>query len=425
MLWLALPLALLQGPDSLAPRLDALITPYVGAGLYAGVVRASVAGEIRYERAFGLASVEHAAPVRADTRFRIASISKPVTAAAIGTLVRDGQLTLDDPIAKWLPQIPNAERITVRQLVTHRSGILHINSAPWYLDRMTHDFPLDTLVAWIAAEPPVFPPDSMTQYSNGGYALLAAIIERLSGESYIAYVQRRVLVPLGMRSTGEEQAQEIVHGLADGYQPGLGARDLARATYVAPSIKVGGGSLYATAADLERFARAIGAGTLLSRQLWDELVGGSPVLYFSGRAPGYNSVLMYDRRTDAVVAVLSNNYAISANSLAGQVMAAMTSGTPPSGTFPDLGADAPEAASRYVGRYRWPAPFDNAFTLELVDDRLQYDPDGRPDERSGIASLAGGSILIRMYDARCQRSDAGLTCTAPWAGGALEIPRTG
>lgn len=180
--------------------IDALMQRYAGdvPGAALLVVRD---GAVVVRRTWGLADLEAGEPVRTDTNFRLASVSKQFTAAAILLLAQDGRLGLDDPVRRWLPSLPPITApVTLRHLLTHASGLVD------YEDLMGEDWPGQIRDAGVLAllereDRLLFAPGTAYRYSNGGYALLALVVERASGEPFQTFVRRRIFEPLGMQGT--------------------------------------------------------------------------------------------------------------------------------------------------------------------------------------------------------------------------------
>ena len=241
------------------------ITRYVEAyrvmAAFDGVVLIAQGDERLYYEAFGKADYSHDIPMSTEDVFRIASLSKQVTQAAIGRLVDNGDLTLDARLSEFLPAFPSAGQITIRQLIDHSAGIAHTNRLDWMDMRITYS--LDDIIERLSQEPLSFPPGEDRQYSNGGYAVLARIIELASGLTYEAFIDRE-FARRGYPSLGHEAAYAVIPGMVTRYGPGpdYGERVLAD-TYMT-SNRIGGGSLYANAEDVARFFRASFGGELLS-----------------------------------------------------------------------------------------------------------------------------------------------------------------
>jgi len=169
-------------------------------GLAAGIV---YDGELIWSKGYGYANVEEKIPVTADTRFRIASITKTFTATAILQLRDAGKLGLDDPLSKHLTwfklQYPGAPAITLRHLLTHTSGLPRDADIPHWTEDCFQ--PWGEVVAATQKREPVMPPGLEYKYSNLGYTLLGGVVEAVSGETWAGYLQTHILDPLAMRAT--------------------------------------------------------------------------------------------------------------------------------------------------------------------------------------------------------------------------------
>jgi len=242
---------LLDGP-TLATRADQWIDPYVAAGDFSGVVLIAQGDRVLVERAFGKADFQHGVPNRVETRFRIASLSKTFTAAAIERLITEGKLTLKDPLSKYVTGIPNGDKITVEQLLTHESGIGELDAADMYRECL----PNAELIERLRKTPPLFAPGTDSHYSNEGYFLLAMILERVSGMSYETFLQKNIFAPLKLANTGSA-CQDLPPGPnADGYVPGDKAASVVPLPFP-EATRVGPGSLYSNASDLNAWLRAV------------------------------------------------------------------------------------------------------------------------------------------------------------------------
>lgn len=250
-LLLAAPLApKAQGtPEAaLGAQIDAAAAPYVQAGDFAGVIAVGRDGEAPMVRAYGLASVELGLPHAEDGVFMIGSVSKQITAAAILLLEEDGTLTTDDPVSRHLPDFPHGE-VTLHQLLTHTSGVADVYSLGRFGATAGRTGAFADVITDLGREPLAYAPGEGYAYSNGGYSLLAAVIEAASGMSYGAFLQRRVFGPLGMATAADSGPGPAVPGRVPGYVP-WGRDGLAPAEEVANAYLKGSGSIWASATDL-------------------------------------------------------------------------------------------------------------------------------------------------------------------------------
>ena len=169
-----------------------------------GVPSASVTvvrdGQIAYAHAYGVQRADPRAPASIDARYQIASVSKQFTAAAMLLLAQDGKLSLDDKVAKYLPDLTDADKISLRQLLSHTSGYRDYWPQDYsFVDMATPVQPQQILDRWAKA-PLDFAPGTKWQYSNTGYVAAGLIIEKVAGQPLLTFLQNRILMPLGMRA---------------------------------------------------------------------------------------------------------------------------------------------------------------------------------------------------------------------------------
>lgn len=233
-------------------EIDTYLNAYAQTGRLSGNVIITHGREPALIRSYGMANREHAVANIPVTKFRIGSITKQFTAAAILQLHEQGLVELQAPISTYLPDYPNGEQITIHHLLTHTAGI------PEYLDGTT--FPdiaewmrlpstLDQLLERFQELPLDFDPGEKFQYSNSGYVVLTQIIETVSGQPYADYVQTHIFDPLGMDHTGYEIPKAIVSNLAQGYLR-IGQDLYLQTEPIDMSLPQGAGGLYSTLGDL-------------------------------------------------------------------------------------------------------------------------------------------------------------------------------
>lgn len=272
--------AALEGlPKTGAPGMSVAVTS-AGAGWGVGV---------------GLADLEHDIPVTADTVFRIASITKPITATAVMQLVERGLVSLDDPIQKYVPAFPpkGEHLISVRHLLTHTSGIRHYKPGE-FNHKEAYDS-VDAALGIFKDDPLLFAPGTKYSYSTYGYNLLAGVVERASGLAFETYLVQHVFGPAGMTRTYLEQPEQIVPRRGRQYVRAGGGRFL-NAPYADLSVKWAGGGIISTAGDLTKFDAALAAGRLL-RPATQEIMY-SPMTLADGSASTYALGWMISREPD-------------------------------------------------------------------------------------------------------------------------------
>lgn len=224
-------------------------------------VAVSVDGKIIWSEGFGFADLENNLKVTPATRFRIASVSKPITAAAMARLYEQGKFDLDAPVQKYVPEFPSKDVvITARQLVGHLSGIRHLRRDPdpgkdEFFDRKTYCKNVTEGVNRFQADPLTFEPGSRFGYSSKGFVLLSAMLERTSGQEFLDLLQKEVFGPLKMASTGADDNRKIVRNRSRFYSLDAN-KNVINAPYIDQSCDWAGGGLLSTADDLARFGSA-------------------------------------------------------------------------------------------------------------------------------------------------------------------------
>lgn len=216
-------------------------------------------------RGYGLADLEQGAPVTPATNFRLASVTKQFTSAAILLLVEDGLLGLDDTARNWLPLLPPAsDTVTLRHLLTHTSGLIDYEDVvPASMTAQLRDANvLDLLQDQDRVH---FPPGTAWRYSNGGYALLALIVERASGRSFAEFLRDRIFRPLGMTETvAHQEGVSTVAHRAFGYSLEGGA--WVRTDQNPTSAVLGDGGIYSSIDDLAKWNAALDDDRLLGAE---------------------------------------------------------------------------------------------------------------------------------------------------------------
>jgi CubicO group peptidase (beta-lactamase class C family) len=252
--------------DSVSRWVDSIFAPYASStspGCAVGVVQKGV---LALARGYGMADLEHAAPIRPDTRFYIASISKQFTAMSIILLAQDGRLSLDDSIQQWVPEVPSfGVKITLRNLLQHTSGLRDyftlLALSGWPTDGQLSEQQLLSLVA--RQKSLNFNPGDEFLYSNTGYALLAIVVKRVSGKTLREYAAEHIFKPLGMTNTMfRDDHTMLVPQRALGYQLVGSTFHLSQPQFDI----VGDGGVYSTVEDLAKWDANFRSGTVGGKQ---------------------------------------------------------------------------------------------------------------------------------------------------------------
>jgi len=233
-------------------------------GVPGAAVMAIVAGHVSFVQAFGSRDVDRRLPIRPETFFEIGSITKQFTAASILQLQEAGKLRIDRPLSDYLPDAPHAKEITLRQLLTHTSGLHdYLDLSPADLFRLaSQPISYSNLIARVAPLPLDFAPGSRWSYSNTGYLLLGKVIETVSGETYKSHLQRHILTPLQMNNTYTTADEGRLPNMATGYHHVDGK--LERAPIIDPGWANAAGFLVAPLRDLAKWDEALRGGKVLS-----------------------------------------------------------------------------------------------------------------------------------------------------------------
>lgn len=221
-------------------------------------------GKPLYVKSYGVATLEHEVPAMPQTVYQIGSIGKQFTAVAVMMLAGEHKLDLDDPLSKYLPEVPPSwGRVTLRLMLNHQSGIPQFTTRERQLLDLAHDYTDVELIQLASRQPLDFEPGTDVSYSDTGYVLLGFVINRAAGMFYGDFLQQRVFGPLGMTQTRVISDKDIVPNRASGYEKAENGT-LYNQTYVSPALnRTADGSLYSTVLDLIKWDRALYGDTVL------------------------------------------------------------------------------------------------------------------------------------------------------------------
>ena len=295
-----------------------------------GVVGCSIAigerGEVVFEEGFGYSDLENLVTAKPETIYRLASISKSITATSVMQLVEQGKIDLDADIRKYVPEFPEKKHIiTTRHILSHLSGIRHYKDAE--VQSKKRYTSVEGSLAIFKEDPLLQEPGETFSYSTYGYTLLARLVEKVSGEKYPDYLRKHIFDSAGMSTAGVEDLIAIVPNRARGYMKGRNGEPR-NSNYADISYKWGGGGLVTSAPDLCRFGIAIINNTLTKeetrKEMWTEqkLNDGSGTRYglgwsvrtlgdrrmfgHSGAQQMVRTLLMVFPDDETVIAILTN-----------------------------------------------------------------------------------------------------------------------
>ena len=246
---------------TLLPEVDAYLRSVYPADEPGAAVIVMRGGKVIHRSAYGMADLELGVLLSPDMVFQIGSLTKQFTAAAILILQQRGKLSINDPVTKYFPEFPAiARKITLQNLLTHTSGLLEYAQVENFRPNIVRQDTTPTELLRVFRDKPLyFEPGDEYRYNNSGYAMLGAIIELLSGDSYADFVRDEIFLRLGMKNT-QFGGSQIVPGRVSGYSGSSGSYQ--NAGYVSPTQPYAAGALMSTLDDLARWDHALVTGAI-------------------------------------------------------------------------------------------------------------------------------------------------------------------
>ena len=401
---------------------DEYIKRYVNNGDFSGNVIVTKNGKIIFDRSYGEMVMDPKMPMRKDAQFRIASVSKTFTAAAIVILSNKGKLDLNNKLKKFIPDFIGADSISIRHLLLHQSGVADIDYDKFSKNELT----LNETINTIKNKPLYFPPGTQSRYSNSGYLLLAFIIEKASGKTYEQFLREEIFQKLSMNNTGVDKDDIAISNMATGYSPGESATGIMSPPYYDINLETGSGSLYSTVDDLLKWMDAITQKKLFDIDALEYPYGwgvrnhfsGKKCLVQSGFLHGYSScIAMYPSEKLFIVSL--SNISSSFGEESAKDLAAI---------YFNESYSLPEARknivlddfSPYPGKYIFPG-YKNFF-IERKGAAIYWRFE---DEQTGapLAPLAEDTFLLRFNNTKIvfQKNENGKIKSLSFGGGANAV----
>jgi CubicO group peptidase (beta-lactamase class C family) len=317
----------------IATETDAFIKGLVAEDKFSGAVLVARDDKPIFQKAYGLASKEFNVPNQTNTRFNVASMGKMFTGIAVAQLAEQGKLSFNDFIAKHLPDYPKevASRVTIHHLLTHTSGMGSYWKDEFHEANHARFRTIRDFFPFFVNDALAFPPGTKWSYSNAGFMVLGAIIEKVTGQSYFAYVKENVFRRAGMNDTDFYEADRVTPNLAIGYTKQnrylRGATEWTNTLFISPVKGGAAGGEYSTVEDLLRFSIALRQHKLLSPDMTDttltgkfeytttrkyaygfanDIVRGQRIVFHDGGANGISAEFDMYRDIGYTIAVLSN-----------------------------------------------------------------------------------------------------------------------
>ena len=309
-------------------EIDTYLKKHFKSGEPGVAVLAVLNNKVVLRKGYGMANLEHGIQMSKKHVFRIGSITKQFTAAAIMMLVEDGKLKVTDPITKYLKDYPtHGYNITVEHLLNHTSGIKSYTSMPQTWEEKTRtDMTVEELIDYFKKEPMDFPPGERMLYNNSGYILLGAIIEKVSGKSYQEFINEKIFKPLGMKNSFYGDHLAIISNRAAGYQKTK--KGFSHCDFLSMKLPYAAGSLLSTVDDLHTWIEALTSDRIISRESFKKMTTktklnngkiqnygyglgiskfyGSRVIGHGGGIHGFSTYAMQIPDKNIFIAVLSN-----------------------------------------------------------------------------------------------------------------------
>lgn len=314
--------------QSIPQQVDAAIGSYFSADAPGASIIVVRDGTVVLRKGYGMADVAKGIPMSGAEQHRIGSVTKQFTSTAILMLIDEGKLALSDPITKYLPDYPvKGKMITIEHLLTHTAGVANFTSKKDFSSTMAKEMSVAAMIDTFKDDPLGFEPGSAHAYSNSGYFLLGAIIEKTSGMRYADFVRQRIFVPLDMRNTA-------VEGHATGDAPRAVPHTTTPAGYgpakmISMTQPFAAGAIVSTLDDLAKWNEAVSSGKLLRAPTWKQAftphklpdgkdtgygygwridtMHGSPRISHGGGVPGHSAFVMHMPNEKLFIAVLANS----------------------------------------------------------------------------------------------------------------------
>lgn len=401
-----------QTDAQIAAKVDEYANAAVKIDHFSGTVLVARDGKPVISKGYGMANYELNVPNTPQTVFRLGSVTKQFTAAAIVQLQERGKLSVGDSICKYLEKCPAAwQPLTIRQLLTHTSGIPNYTSFPGFSEKTSvQPYTLAGFVDEFRDKPLEFAPGEKFAYSNSGYYLLGLIIERASGKSYAEFLRENIFAPLEMKNSGYDDSRTLISNRAGGYA--WAGKSFVNAASLNMVIPYAAGALYSTTEDLLRWEQSLSTEKILKKKSLDEIftpfkdgygygwgigkLGTHQVISHGGGINGFSTDIKRFPDDRVTIIVLSNNEDGKAGLVARNVAFAVF-GMPYKIPEETKTVAVPAATlAKYTGDYQLAPNF--VLTVTVEDGRLMAQATGQP--KAEIFARAETEFFLKVVDAQ-------------------------
>ena len=370
-------------------KMDSLFTLIESKGKGMGSVSIFEDGNEVYQTAFGFASIEDTIKTSAKTKYRIGSISKTFTAAIIMRLIEEDQLTLETKLSAFYPPVENSQKITIKQMLKHRSGIYNFTSAQDYQSWMEQPISKEDLVKKIVANGSSFEPNEKAEYSNANYVLLSLIAERLKNKEFGELIREVIGEPCALENTYYGAAISVKDDEAKSYTK---RGDWQAATETNKSVPMGAGAIVSTPTDLNTFLNCLFNHTILSKESLSTMmevedgygIGMLPIPFYdktayghTGSIDGFQSNAAYFPQEKVSVAYTSNGVVMPMNDILIGVLSIYFGRDYELPEFEEALSLKSEELDQYLGVYSSP-DFPLKVTITKEDNILIGQATGQP-----------------------------------------------
>jgi len=398
-------------------RLDSIATVVIERGESAGMAVAVVRGrDTLLFKGYGLSDVENRVPVTPSTVFRVGSVTKQFTSAAIMQLVEQGKVTLDDVSTTYLPNFPTHGRaVLVRHLLNHTSGIPSYTDIGARFGRVARlDLAPDSLLAIVAPDSLMFEPGTHFYYNNTGYFMLGQVIERVTGATYARHLEQTLLKNAGLSNTLYCDTRRLIPNRAQGYDR-IGQGFL-NADYLSMALPNAAGSLCSTVGDLVSWTQQLHGGRVVNsaslRQMTTpvtlpsgrpmrygyaltvDTVGGHPLVEHGGGINGFSAYLSYAPADSLVVAVLANTASAPSSRVTRDLVQAAIGVAPAAASVVQDLPLTPAERARYVGEYAVTQPDGTRRTAQVFEDEGQLTIAPQPGVRVRMRAQGAHTFVL-------------------------------
>ncbi|HEY3927036.1 MAG TPA: serine hydrolase [Candidatus Koribacter sp.] len=374
-------------------RMDEIVRSYTDTHKFMGSVLVAKDDHVIFQKSYGYANLEWQTPNVDDGKYRLGSITKQFTAVCILLLEEQGKLSTSDPVNKYYAEAPASwDKITLRNLLTHTSGIHSFTSLPKYSELEPLPTTPEKELALIRDLPLDFEPGTKWDYSNTNFILLGYIVEKVSGMSFTDFLQQNVLAKLGMTNSGMDTRDPILEHRVYGYTPG--PKGIQNAGYIDMSVPHGAGAMYSTTGDLLKWTQGLFGGHLLQPTSLTKMTtpflndyafglnvmttkSGHKVIQHGGGIEGFNTELAYYPDDHLTVVALANLNGSAVGEIAHDLAAVYFNEKVVLPTERKALSVPPSTLQQYVGEYAG-GMASITLTVTLDGDQLYIQLTGQP-----------------------------------------------